>query len=128
VDCPKDGVEFETKDGEVVSLQRCTECGGIWLDVADLNRILLRHNMPGLEKLGGTANLEEIAGQCPTCHVDLMVVEGGSHKALRYDTCESCGGIWLEQGLEKGKDVGSLEEMSDGIVDFFKRFAQHSQH
>ena len=127
MDCPKDGLEFEAKEDDVLSLQRCTECEGIWLDVADLNRILLRHNLPGLEKLGGTVNLEELAGQCPACHVDLVVVEGGPHKTLRYDTCESCGGIWLEQGLEK-KGADTIAAMGDGIVDFFKRFAQHSQH
>ena len=128
MDCPKDGVEFQTTEDDVVSLQRCTECHGIWLDVADLNRILLRHNMPGLEKLGGTANLEEIAGQCPTCQVDLVVVEGGPHKTLRYDTCESCGGIWLEQGLDHDKSGETVAQMGDKIVDFYKRFAQHSQH
>jgi Zn-finger nucleic acid-binding protein len=128
LDCPKDGVEFEAKEDDVVSLNRCTDCGGIWLDVADLNRILLRHNMPGLEKLGGHANIEEIAGQCPVCNVDLVVVEGGPHKSLRYDTCESCGGIWLEQGLELGKKGETVAEMGDGIVEFYKRFAQHSQH
>jgi Zn-finger nucleic acid-binding protein len=125
VDCPKDGVEFETLEDDHVSLQRCKECNGVWLDVADLSGILLRHNMPGLEKLGGTANLEELCGQCPTCLVDLVVIEGGPHKTLRYDTCESCGGIWLEQGL-KGGD--SVDKIVDGIVDFYKRFAQHSQH
>ncbi len=127
MDCPKDGVEFETKEDEHVSLQRCADCAGIWLDIGDLSRILLRHNMPGLEKLGGTANLEELAGQCPTCHVDLMVVQGGPHKSLRYDTCESCGGIWLDQGLE-GKKADTVDGLVEGIVEFYKRFGQHSQH
>jgi len=53
MDCPKDGVELETVEDEHVSFKRCAECGGIWMDVADLNRIILRHNLTGLEKLGG---------------------------------------------------------------------------
>ena len=115
------------KEDEHVSLQRCGECGGIWMDVADLSRILLRHNMPGLEKLGGTANLEEIAGQCPSCQVDLVVIEGGPHKSVRYDTCESCGGIWLE-GIDKGNPDDSVETIGDRIVSFYKRFGNQSQH
>jgi Zn-finger nucleic acid-binding protein len=128
MDCPKDGVELELKEDEHLSLQRCAECRGIWMDVADLSRILLRHNMPGLEKLGGTANLEELCGQCPVCLVDLVVIEGGPHKSLRYDTCESCGGIWLEQGVEKTNPVDSIPAIGEAIVGFYKRFGNASQH
>ena len=120
MDCPKCNVELLAEEDDQVSLQRCAQCGGIWLDVADLNRVLLRHNLPGLEKLGGHANLEELAGQCPQCQVDLVAIEGGPKRTLRYDTCESCGGIWLSQGLD---DEASLKAMVDGMVDFYKRFA-----
>jgi Zn-finger nucleic acid-binding protein len=120
MDCPKCNVELQPEEDDQVSLQRCEQCGGIWLDVADLNRVLLRHNLPGLEKLGGHANLEELAGQCPQCQVDLVAVEGGPKRSLRYDTCESCGGIWLMQGLD---DEDSLPAMVEGMVDFYKRFA-----
>jgi Zn-finger nucleic acid-binding protein len=128
MDCPKDGIELELKEDDHLSLQRCTECRGLWLDVADVNRILLRHNMPGLEKLGGKANLEELAGQCPVCQVDLVVIEGGPHKSLRYDTCESCGGIWLEQGVEKAGQNDSIPAIGEAIVGFYKRFGNASQH
>ena len=128
MDCPKDGIELEAKEDDHLTLQTCGECFGVFLDVADLNRILLRHNLPGLEKLGGSANVEELVGHCPSCQVDLIAIEGGPHKSLRYDTCESCGGIWLEQGLEKVKPNGSIEDLSLGIVDFYKRFATTTQH
>ncbi len=120
MDCPKCSVELVQHDDDQVSLQRCGQCGGIWIDVADLNRVLLRHNLSGLEKLGGKPNLDEIAGQCPQCQIDLVVVEGGPRRALRYDTCESCGGIWLEQGLGGGE---TSEAMVAGIVAFYKRFS-----
>lgn len=120
MDCPKCAVELQQHEDEHLSLQRCSQCGGIWIDVADLNRVLLRHNLPGLEKLGGKPNLDEIAGQCPACQVDLVVVEGGPKHSLRYDSCESCGGIWLEQGLENEE---TLEVMVEGMVHFYKRFS-----
>ena len=123
MDCPKCSVELQQQDDDQVSLQRCGTCSGIWIDVADLNRVLLRHNLPGLEKLGGHANIEELAGQCPSCQVDLVVIEGGPKRALRYDTCESCGGIWLEQGLENEE---STDAMIDGIVHFYKRFSSQA--
>ncbi|MHB1845827.1 MAG: zf-TFIIB domain-containing protein [Deltaproteobacteria bacterium] len=119
MECPKCAVEFQLHEDEHANLQRCGQCGGIWLDIADLNRMLLHHNLSGLEKLGGKANIEELAGQCPQCLVDLVVVEGGPRRSQRYDTCESCGGIWLEQGLEHEE---TLAVMVEGIVSFFKKF------
>ena len=76
---------------------RCEECGGLWLDVADLNRILLHAGLQTLEAMGGRANPDEEAGECPTDMVDLLAVQS-FHKRnpLTYETCESCGGIWLE--------------------------------
>jgi Zn-finger nucleic acid-binding protein len=78
------------------AMRRCGDCGGLWVDVADLNKILLHANLPALSGVGGYVNADEIAGQCPACNVDLVVVEGGERRSLHYDTCESCGGIWLE--------------------------------
>ena len=67
------------------------------MDVADLNRMLLHNNLPGLESLGGRVDPEALTGQCPECQVDLVRVEGGDRQhPLHYDTCESCGGIFLE--------------------------------
>ncbi len=122
MDCPKDGVELESVEDEHVSFKRCAECGGIWMEVADLNRILLRHNLSGLEKLGGMVNLEEVTGQCPECQVDLVAIEGGHKRSRRYDTCESCGGVWLEGVIDKS--ATTVETITNGVVDFFRKFAQ----
>ena len=63
MDCPRDDTEMtELTDGEDRLLFRCAECGGLWLDVADLNRILLHNGLPTLEAMGGRANPEEDAG------------------------------------------------------------------
>src|SRR5437763_337864 len=97
MDCPRDNTEMsELTDGEERVLFRCAECGGLWLDVADLNRILLHAGLPTLEAMGGRANPESDAGECPVDNVALLAVES-AHKRnpLVYETCESCGGIWL---------------------------------
>jgi hypothetical protein len=55
--------------------------------------------------------------------VDLVAVEGGEKRSLHYDTCESCGGIWIE-----GPDQDEIPESIDWkaaekeIVDFYRRF------
>jgi len=51
MDCPRDNTEMsELTDGEERLLSRCAECGGLWVDVADLNRILLHAGLPTLEQ------------------------------------------------------------------------------
>lgn len=124
MDCPRDNTEMsELTDGEERVLFRCVECGGLWLDVADLNRILLHNGLPTLEAMGGRANPEEDAGECPVDSVGLLAVES-QHKRnpLVYETCESCGGIWLESAdfAEEGE---SAEELTKGIVNFYRDFA-----
>jgi Zn-finger nucleic acid-binding protein len=104
--------------------QRCGECGGVWLDNTDLTRILLHNNLPALTAMGGRANVEEMAGMCPSCNVDLVVVEGGERHSLHYDTCESCGGIWLEPQDEEANVPQSMEwkEIEGSLVGFYRRF------
>lgn len=108
---------------EETTLQRCSECGGLWIDSADLNRALLHANLAALSALGGFVNPDEIAGMCPACHVDLVSVEGGEKRSLHYDTCESCGGIWLE-GPDEDEIPENLEwkAVEKDIVDFYRAF------
>jgi Zn-finger nucleic acid-binding protein len=123
MDCPRCSVEMTEIASDESTLQRCPNCGGLWVDVAELNRVLLHANLPALSALGGFVNPDEIAGMCPACNVDLVAVEGGEKRSLHYDTCESCGGIWLE-----GPDEDEIPEAIDAkaaakeIVDFYRVF------
>ncbi len=125
MDCPRCSVEVTEITQQDRTLQRCPDCGGLWVDVADLNKILLHSNLPALSALGGFLNADEIAGMCPSCQVDLVAVEGGEKRSLHYDTCESCGGIWIE-----GPDADEVPAEVDwkgaeaDIVGFFRTFAK----
>ena len=54
----------------------------------------------------------------------LLAVES-QHKRnpLIYETCESCGGIWLESADFPGEGE-TAQEMIQGIVDFYREFGQ----
>jgi Zn-finger nucleic acid-binding protein len=112
--------EIAREDG---TLQRCAECGGLWVDVADLNKILLHANLPALSAIGGYVNADEITGMCPACNVDLVVVEGGEKRSVSYDTCESCGGIWIDGEEEEPAAEIDAKTAVAQIVAFFKKFA-----
>src|SRR4051794_24451048 len=97
MDCPACNVEMADLEGAETTLRKCAECGGLWIDVSDLNRTLLHNNLQGLDRLGGKMDAEALTGQCSECLVDLVRVDGGDRNhPLHYDTCESCGGIFLE--------------------------------
>lgn len=126
MDCPRCTVEMAEIPGDDSTVHRCGDCGGLWVDVADLNRFLLHANLPALSGIGGQVNPDEMAGQCPACNVDLVAVEGGERRVLHYDTCESCGGIWLD-GPDEEDDLPESMDWSAAqasIVDFYKRFAK----
>jgi Zn-finger nucleic acid-binding protein len=113
--------EITREDG---TLQRCAECGGLWVDVTDLNKILLHGNLPALSTLGGFAKGDEISGMCPVCNVDLVVVEGGEKRSVSYETCESCGGIWVDGDEDEPAAELDWKGASAQIVQFFRRFAK----
>jgi Zn-finger nucleic acid-binding protein len=121
MDCPRDPNEMKElvgKDDATVSF--CETCGGVWMDSADLNRLLLHNNLPGLESMGGKPNPDELAERCPKDQVDLMVIEGGEKgHQLRYAYCEACGGIWLDLEVPEDADADGIEQE---IVEFFKNF------
>lgn len=121
MECPSCGVDMVDLQGEDQTLRKCSECGGLWVDVSDLNRTLLHHNLPGLESIGGKVDPEAMCGQCPDCLVDLVRVVGGEKAApLSYDTCESCGGIFLESEFS---DVSDYATAKKEILEFFGRFS-----
>jgi Zn-finger nucleic acid-binding protein len=121
MDCPGCNVEMADLEGDDTTVRKCSQCGGLWIDVADLNRVLLHNNLPGLEGQGGKLDAEALTGQCPECQVDLVRINGGDRShPLSYDTCESCGGILLESEF---KDASSTQVAFQEIVDFFKAFS-----
>ncbi len=121
MDCPSCGVEMASLEGEDLTLRKCGQCGGLWVDVADLNRLLLHNNLPGLESLGGKMDADAMSGQCPDCKVDLVTVVGGERThPLHYDSCESCGGMFLESEF---KDATDGKQAIAEIVAFFKAWS-----
>lgn len=121
MDCPSCAVEMVEWPTDDQTLRKCGDCGGLWVDVSDLNRLLLHSGLPGLETLGGKVDSEAMCGQCPECQVDLVRVKGGDRKhPLEYDTCEGCGGVFLESEFKDATDAQSAKQE---IVQFFLGFS-----
>jgi Zn-finger nucleic acid-binding protein len=125
MDCPRCTVELAAITRDESSIYRCSECGGLWVDGGDLSKILLHANLPALTAIGGSINVDELTGTCPACSVDLVVVEGGEKLALHYDTCESCGGLWVDgEDVDEVPETISYAEAAKELAGFFKDFAK----
>ncbi len=124
MDCPRCSVEISEITRDDGTLQRCADCGGLWVDVTDLNKILLHANLPALSSLAGFVNADEITGMCPACNVDMVVVEGGEKRSVTYDTCESCGGIWIDGDEDEPAAELDWKGAEKQIVQFFRRFSK----
>jgi Zn-finger nucleic acid-binding protein len=121
MECPSCGVDMVDFKSDDQTLRKCGDCGGLWVDVSDLNRMLLHHNLPGLESIGGKVDTDTLSGQCPDCQVEFVRVSGGDKaNPVSYETCESCGGIFLESDFQDATDFASSEKE---IVAFFSTFS-----
>ena len=125
MDCPRCTVELAPIVNEDATISRCAECGGLWVDVGDLNKLLLHANLPAATAIGGTVLADEITGMCPACNVELVVVEGGEKRSLSYDTCESCGGIWVDgEDVDEVPETIAWKDAVTEVVGFFRDFSR----
>jgi Zn-finger nucleic acid-binding protein len=129
MDCPRCSVELSEIAREDGALQRCAECGGLWVgDVTDLNKILLHANLPALSSIPGFVNAEELTGPCPACNVDMVVVDNHEKRATSsYDTCESCGGVWVDGDADEPPPEIDARAAEGEIVSFFRMFANKAK-
>jgi Zn-finger nucleic acid-binding protein len=129
MDCPRCSVELSEIARENGALQRCSECGGIWIgDVTDLNKILLHANLPALSSIPAFVNAEELTGPCPVCRVDMVVVDNHEKRATSsYDTCESCGGLWVDGDADEPPAEIDAKTAEKEIVTFFREFANKAK-
>lgn len=77
-----------------VAVDRCTRCGGAWLDAGELEA-LLRAECAAADLALLSPGPSALA--CPRCGVKLL--RGGLvSPLLQADKCPACGGIWLDAG------------------------------
>src|SRR5688572_3966422 len=121
MNCPRCGAEMIDVGDADQQVRVCASCSGAWIDSAVLNRILLHSNLPGLESLGGRVDPHDTGAACAECQIDLTRVENGDRRAPEfYETCESCGGVFVQTHVEAATDLASA---GAAIVETFRRFA-----
>lgn len=108
MECPRcdDTTLAEAKVDEVV-VDHCDTCGGIWLDFAQLERVLSRESK-ALRHLRARREIEPQRHDetlvCPRCHGILIRLRTSPEQVVYY-TCLTCYGRWLD-GSELRQIVG----------------------
>ena len=101
---------------DTVEVDRCGDCGGMFLDPGELNRIQevtendYRDEIQGAPDLIGGAHRAALAKakpsiRCPKCLVDgdsesveMERREHGYTSQIFVDVCPQCRGVWLDAG------------------------------
>jgi Zn-finger nucleic acid-binding protein len=107
MNCPRCTAALREAKVDEVVLDRCAGCGGIWLDFAQLDRVLSRESRALKEILPqGPHHHPEGEGplSCPRCQGTLIRMRT-SPDPVTYYACLTCYGRWLD-GNELERIVG----------------------
>ena len=102
-------VQVKGKGADIIEIDVCPACKGIWLDAKELSS-LDDNFFVNLEEItyekvvpsGGDAQLK-----CNRCdNIPMNKVQPSEFKDVVLDICPSCKGFWLDKGeLEKMREV-----------------------
>src|SRR5438067_315826 len=116
MDCPKCGALMQLVEFGGVEIDRCTGCGGIWLDPMEPEQL---RALAGSESIdtGSAArgarmnDAEEV--DCPRCRVSLFRVRNPG--GLILDQCPRCHGTYFDAGEFRRFKSVPLHEMLQSL-------------
>ena len=120
VKCPGELALVRVDD---VDVDQCVDCGGIWFDALELERVLASPSSArALVAPPRRPADDDVRGRCPRCRGDGALVRVASRGApIHVDTCAVCGGKWLDGGelalLRKRGLVGAMRRVLDWVLD-----------
>jgi Zn-finger nucleic acid-binding protein len=116
--CPNCKEPMIVLDWQGVEIDMCPSCGGVWLDLGELELICEQAGAdpgPLAEALEKAGQGEATKRQCPRCSKKLRAISAGEQKRVELDRCPRGHGIWFDRG-EMQSFVGSFEEGERGAV------------
>lgn len=98
MDCPKDGTTLEAGEVRDIAVEKCPQCGGLWLDQPELAQLEATVEPDPDWRAGmvewGTATSEL---RCPVCG-EPMKSFSYRGDTVRLETCRQQHGYWLDRG------------------------------
>ena len=115
--CPKCGGELQPVVQDSIEVDRCTQCGGLWFDRMEADRLRKVKGSAQLidtgdEKMGAAQNqVGKI--ECPRCHTQMIRMVDLEQHHIWYESCTVCYGRWFDAG--EFKDL-----QQESVIDFFR--------
>ncbi|MBS0195377.1 MAG: zf-TFIIB domain-containing protein [Planctomycetes bacterium] len=112
--CPYDGQPMEKVQLGKVTIDRCTKCKGVWLDMNEIHQIVAQGLPADQIDMSGPLRATWVPGdrkpKCPRDHSQMIPVSDRRQAHIKYDACTVCGGIMLDAGELKDMTEFSLTE------------------
>ncbi|MDR3689481.1 MAG: zf-TFIIB domain-containing protein [Fimbriimonas sp.] len=103
--CPDCRTDLSQKDFFGVTLDTCCHCAGIFFDEGEVSRIREQGGNSALDALEdrvqpdpGHVDSREVDRLCPGCHTRMRRYRYLYSSPIHLDTCDSCGGVWVQDG------------------------------
>ena len=133
--CPDCDVNMMPRSFFGVLVDTCGTCGGIFFDEGEVSQIRARGGDRAFEELdnliqpepGYVHTEENMYRRCPKCTITMHRFRYMYNSPVFLDSCENCGGIWIENGelkrmkeyLQSGKTEnksGVIQERDEAIA------------
>ena len=100
--CPKCTQAMTAVTYDETTVDRCTDCGGIWFDAHERETLLtarggVRAVDTGDPTVGQRMN-ERDRISCPRCTTQMVRMVDQDRPDIRYEQCAVCGGSFLDAG------------------------------
>jgi Zn-finger nucleic acid-binding protein len=111
----------------LVEIDYCTNCHGIWLDNGELE--LLMQDSEEKTQLLNSFSVNRDSGEkilkCPICMKKMEKVTCGTDNKVTLDKCKRDHGLWFNGGeLEQVVEMGGLDKQ-DKIISLLKEMFAH---
>src|SRR5258706_2920576 len=123
MNCPRDASPLESKQINESSVQACPQCGGMFLEHGQLNKVAdptpgdLEYSTVDLDSLEDADQYGPI--KCPRDGAPMMKVDFNIDTTIILDCCESCRGFWLDgdELARINEEVKQLNEAGAEVPD-----------
>ncbi len=125
--CKEPMVAFEL---EGVEIDRCSSCGGTWLDAGELEMITELAGASAGELSRAMTTLgrgSRTRRRCPRCPRRLREVSVGRSPEVHVDRCPWGHGLWFDRG-EMEQVVHSCASGEEGVVARFFADLYHNEY
>jgi len=100
--CPVDGRPMNTFQVGMFTVDRCEDCGGMWLDLNEVHRLLaIKGEAMKIDAVKSPASRPGSGRQkryCPRDKAEMVTLHNLPQVHVEYEQCPVCGGMFLDRG------------------------------